>query len=106
MYFDEMMPRPVANELIQRGHEVTMAVDVGMEEQPDPLHLAYATERELILVTQDKPFAGIASKRTDHSGVLCWNGAQNDLGGQIRALSDFAETHTPESVAGQVFWLK
>lgn len=58
-YFDEMMPHKVAEQLQKHGFEVVMAVDVEMVDKDDLLeHLQYATEHDLILVTQDRPFAG------------------------------------------------
>ena len=37
---------------------------------------------------------------------ICWTGAQDDFGGMIRVLIEFAEQHTSEDTAGDVFWLK
>jgi predicted nuclease of predicted toxin-antitoxin system len=105
-YFDEMMPRPVANELIKRGFDVIMAVDVEMTGKDDPEHLKYATEQGRVLVTQDRGFAGRSSKQTNHAGVICWIGTADDFGGQIRAFSAFGEQYEPEQVSGQTFWLK
>ncbi len=84
-----------------------MAIDSDMiEKDDDTEHLPFATQNQAILFTRDKPFAGRTVKRTDHSGLICWTGGQNDFGGMIRALGAFAEKHSPEEVAGKVFWLK
>lgn len=105
-YFDEMMPRPAANELIKRDYEVVMAIDVGMTAQKDAEHLRYATEHNLIVVTEDRPFAGLTVKRNDHSGLICWMGKQGAIGPLVLALVEFAENHSAEEAAGKVFWLK
>jgi predicted nuclease of predicted toxin-antitoxin system len=105
-YFDEMMPRPVANELTQRGHEVVMAVDVEMEDKGDPEHLQFAAENNMVLVTEDRAFAGMAARQTEHKGVICWTGKQGAFGAIVRVLHEFAETHTAEEVQGQTYWLK
>ena len=106
-YFDEHMPRAVERGLAARGYTVVMAVDAGMTAKDDDTeHLRYATEHNLVLVTRDLPFAGRTSKRTDHAGLICWTGADDDFGGMIRILSDFASQHTADDVAGMVFWLK
>lgn len=105
-YFDGMLARLVANELTKMGYEVVMAVDVEIMEKEDSQHLHYATEHNLVLVALDRPFAGVTSKHTDHSGLVCWIENQSDFSGQIRALSAFAAQHTPEEVAGHVVWLK
>ena len=106
-YFDEMMARPLAEGLEQREIDVIMAVDVGMTGQDDDTgHLPYATEQDAVLVTLDRAFAGRSMQRDDHAGMICWTGRSDDIGGIVRALTEFAETHTPEDAAGQVFWLK
>jgi predicted nuclease of predicted toxin-antitoxin system len=106
-YFDEMMSRPVAEGLKKHGYEVIMAVDAGMVEKDDDTeHLPFAAQNQAVMVTLDKPFAGRAMQRTDHAGLICWTGSQDDIGGVIRALSELAETHTLEDAAGSVFWLR
>jgi predicted nuclease of predicted toxin-antitoxin system len=105
-YFDEMMNRPAATELDRRGYIVIMANDVEMTQKKDEEHLRYATEHGMVLVTQDRKFAGLALKQTDHTGVVCWTEDLQNIGAIVHALSRFAEEHTPEEVAGQVFWLK
>jgi len=106
-YFDEMMPRVVAEQLRQHGHTVVLAVDVNMVGKDDLTeHLTCATERRLILVTRDRAFAGRAMSISDHAGVICWTGSDRDFGGMIHALNSFAEQHQPEAIIGKVFWLK
>ena len=106
-YFDEMMPRKVADQLVERGYSVTMAVDVGMVEKDDlDEHLIYATEHQLVLVTFDRPFSTKAMAKDNHAGVICWTGTQNDFGGQIIRFAEFADQHTVENVIGKVFWIK
>jgi hypothetical protein len=106
-YFDEHTPRPVATALIARGHEVIMAVDVGMEgKDDDTKHLPYAVEQEAVMVTRDLACAGRTSKYTDHAGMICWTGAQQDIGGMVRTLLQFAQDTPVENLAGRVFWLK
>ena len=106
-YFDEHMPRAVERGLTDRGYTVVMAVDVGMMGKDDDTeHLRYATEHNLVLVTRDLPFAGRTAKRTDHMGLICWTGTDNDFGGTIRALDKFASEHALEDVEGMVFWVR
>ena len=105
-YFDEHMQRAVADGLSNRDIQVIMAVDVGMEGKPDEVHLYYAAERGAVLVTRDKPFAGRTMSKTNHAGLICWTGAQDDIGGMVIRLSEFAEQHIAEEIKGQVFWIK
>lgn len=104
-YFDEHMPRAVAEGLRSRDVQVMMAIDVEMEGKSDDEHLRYATENGAILVTRDKPFAGRTLLLTEHAGLICWTGPK-DIGGMVRRLSEFAEQYESEGVRGQVFWIK
>ncbi len=84
-----------------------MAVDKGMVEKNDLTdHLPYASQMDAVLVTADRPFAGRASEILSHNGVICWTGSLADIGGMIRALTDFALNTPAASTAGRVFWLK
>lgn len=107
-YFDEHMPRSAAKGLIDRGCDVVMAVDVEMvRKDDDHQHLPYAAERELVMVTFDREFAGRTMSRADHAGLICISEKRRtDIGGIIRLLVEFSEHHTLESAAGMVFWLK
>jgi hypothetical protein len=107
-YFDEHMPRAVAEGVIHQGYDVMMAVDVNMEGKDDDTeHLSLANEHNLVMVTFDRPFAGRTMSRTDHAGLICLSETlRAGIGGMIRTLISFAEQHTPEDTRGQVFWLK
>jgi predicted nuclease of predicted toxin-antitoxin system len=105
-YFDEMMTRKAVEQLTQRGYTVVMANDVDMiGKDDDTEHLPYATENELVLVTFDRPFAGRTMKHTNHAGLVCLSGAQDDVGNIVRTLEEFGEEHTPDDAKGRVFWL-
>jgi hypothetical protein len=105
-YLDEMMPRSIAEQMTARGYHAVVSVDVGMAGKEDSEHLQYATANGLVLVTRDKPFAGRAMREPSHGGVICWTGAQHDVGGIVRALAEFAEKRSPEDARGGVFWLR
>lgn len=106
-YFDEMMLSAAAKGLIARGYNVVMAGAIGMINKDDLTeHLPLATEQNRVVVTCDKPFANLAYEYSDHAGLICWTGEPNDIGGMVKALSEFAETHDPEAMRGQVRWLK
>lgn len=105
-YFDEMMPRSAATGLKARGYSVVMAVDVEMIEKDDVTeHLAYANAQSAVLVTRDKAFATKALT-AESAGLICWTGKQDDVGGMIRRLSEFAAHYASEQVVNRVFWLK
>jgi len=96
-YFDEMLKRPLADQLNKRGYTVVLANDIGMTE---------ATKREMVLVTLDRAFAGLAAKETEHAGLICWTREDQPIGVMLRVLVEFAEQHTTEQAAGRVFWFK
>lgn len=106
-YFDAMVTRPLANELIKRGYEVIMANDVNMTEKTDPEHLQYATEQDAVMVTLDQRFAGQIASQIEpvHAGLICWTPEYQSIGNMLRALMEFAEQHENKDIAGQVFWL-
>ena len=107
-YLYEHMPRSVTKGLTGRGVHAKMAVDLGMVgKDDDDEHLPYATESDLVLVTFDRPFAGRTMSRADHTGVVCLSEKiRSDIGRVIQILAEFSEQHTPDEVAGRVFWLK
>ena|SRR5258707_7695959 len=107
IFFDEHMSRDVAEGLHKRGFEVVMAADAGMRNKDDDSEiLPYAAKHQLVVVTFDRPFAGRTMKRTDHAGLICPSEELRiDIGGLIRLLAEYAETHSPEDVKGQLFWL-
>jgi predicted nuclease of predicted toxin-antitoxin system len=106
LYFDEMVAREPARKLNERGYDVVLAVDEGMMQKKDHQHLAYATEHERVLVTFDRPFAGRTMKQSNHAGLICLTSVQqDDIGGIIRLLHTFVETHNAEDCVGFVFWL-
>jgi len=106
-YFDEMLVRASAEQLVKRGINVVMAIDVDMVGKDDDTeHLTYAITNNLVVVTFDRAFAGRTMSRSDHSGLICFSGAQDDIGGIVRALIGFVQQNTRETVAGRVFWIK
>jgi predicted nuclease of predicted toxin-antitoxin system len=106
-YFDEHMGRKVARGLIERGVNVVMAVDVGMEDKDDDTeHLPYATDNDLVMVCFDRPFAGRTATRTDYLSLICLNqDVRENIGHQIEILWEFAQLFDPEKDNGQVYWL-
>jgi predicted nuclease of predicted toxin-antitoxin system len=106
-YFDEMMSRDGVKGLAAHGTLAIMAVDVEMTEKDDLTeHLAFATARNAVLVTHDRPFATRALSVANHAGLVCWTGDQDDFGGMVRQLRKFAQEYTAEQVVNRVFWLK
>jgi hypothetical protein len=82
-----------------------MAIDVEMSEKDDlSEHLPYAAERDLVIVAYDRKFAGLASQTTNHAGLICLSGRQDDFGYMVRTLVEIAEQYALEAIAGPVIW--
>lgn len=104
-YFDEMMSRKAAQQLVSRGIKVIFANDIGMTEKDDVKeHLPFAKERGLVIATFDRKFAGLMLNTVDHAGVVCLSGSKNNVGYIVRTLVEVAEQYTPETIAGAVIW--
>jgi hypothetical protein len=41
---------------------------------------------------------------TNHAGLICLSGPQNNFGYMMRTLIETAEQYTPETTAGVVIW--
>jgi hypothetical protein len=84
-----------------------MAVDVSMvDKNDDTEHLPYASEKGLVMVTFDHPFAGRTMSRTDYPGLVCLAySIRENIGRTITPLAEFAELYDSERDTGQVFWL-
>jgi hypothetical protein len=106
-YSDEMMPRPVAKQLLKQGLPVIMAVDTGMVDKSSVEHLTFANDHQSVLVTLDRPLAWSATDgKTAHHGVVCWLGNHRDFGAMIGQLSKFAKQQSSETTTHKVFWLE
>ncbi|MBI4790771.1 MAG: DUF5615 family PIN-like protein [Chloroflexi bacterium] len=55
-YFDEHLPRAVAQGLRQRGIDVVRAQVVGLRRADDLEHLHFARRENRVIVTQDSDF--------------------------------------------------
>jgi predicted nuclease of predicted toxin-antitoxin system len=105
-YLDEHISRAVVKGLQSRGILAIMAVDVGMTGRSDEEHLAYATQRELAMVTFDHPFAGRTANRTDFFALVCLSRAiQQATGDIIEVLTLFASLFDPTTDTGIVYYL-
>ncbi len=54
LYLDECVPLPLAPRLIQDGHDVLTATQLGLRSRNDPFHFKYATEQQRVLVTTNQ----------------------------------------------------
>ena len=51
LYLDECVPVSLTPLLVQHGHDVTTAMQLGLRQRNDPFHCKYASTQERILMT-------------------------------------------------------
>jgi predicted nuclease of predicted toxin-antitoxin system len=70
-FIDQDVYRETVDVLVQRGHDVVRAKEVGLSEASDETLLAYAGREQRVLVTRDKGFGHLAFLlQPDHHGVI------------------------------------
>jgi len=104
-YTDEHIPTAVVNGLRQRCVEVISTPDAGNLSASDEVQLKYATENELVVVTQDDDFLTLVASSTDHKGVA-FAKTPMDIGSMVRALSLLTQTLTAEEMIGHIEYLR
>lgn len=73
-YFDTHIAKAVATQLRSKGIEVVRCEEIEMANASDEDHLIYATEHNLIIVSQDDDFLALHSKwqadKKEHTGIM------------------------------------
>ena len=54
LYLDDCVPLSLTPLLVQYGHDVTAAMQLGLRQRNDPFHLKYASTQERILITTNQ----------------------------------------------------
>ena len=73
LYADENFPQSVVEELRKLNHDVLTAHDAGQANQriPDPQVLAYATQQQRAVITQNRyDFIKLHKIVTKHAGII------------------------------------
>ena len=72
LYLDDCLnSRLLARLLLRAGHPVIRPVDVGNDGVADPIHLTYAVQHGLILVTKDSDdFRALHEQDQNHPGIF------------------------------------
>jgi hypothetical protein len=71
-YFDEHVPAAIATQLRARGISVVTALEAcrASQEIPDDQQLAFETQLNCVLVTEDHHFVALSATHQPHSGVV------------------------------------
>lgn len=96
-YADVHVPLSVTRGLRERGVDVLTAQDVEMEEAEDSEHLAYATTRNRVMITQDSDFLVLDSQGTQHTGIV-YARQGTLIGDMVRGLMLIFDVLTPDDI--------
>jgi predicted nuclease of predicted toxin-antitoxin system len=80
LYADEQFPRPVVELLRELGQEILTVQESGNAGFTDPQVLAFATEKELIVLTQNRrDFKRLHQIDSNHQGIILCTEDRNNL---------------------------
>jgi predicted nuclease of predicted toxin-antitoxin system len=80
LYADEQFPRPVLDLLRELGHEVLTVQESGNAGFTDPRVLKFATENDLIVLTQNRrDFKRLHQIDSNHQGIILCTEDRNAL---------------------------
>jgi uncharacterized protein (DUF433 family) len=91
--------------LAHTGIDVTTTSEAGLLAASDEEQLAHALHAGRILVTRDHDFLVIASRGTQHAGIIYWPPSHERLGDVIQMLTLLWRIETTESMAGRIEFL-
>lgn len=108
-YFDQHIPRAIADGLRRRGIDVLRTQDEGTEAWKDEDLFVRAAELGPILVTQDPDHIAIANRwlaegRT-FPGLVKVTNPRRDIGGVIEDLQLIAEGYSAEEVSTSILYV-
>jgi len=101
---DEHVPHAFVTALDSNGFDVLEAA-AERGQIADPRLLAWATEQDRVLVTNDRDFVTIA-RDSDHAGVAIYASQTLTAGEFVRAVRRLDRQFTPRSIANRCCWLE
>lgn len=104
-YFDEHIDVAIAVQLLARGIDVLTAQAVGRAGQkiPDSQQLAYATQLDRVIVTEDRDFVALAHTPVPHAGVILLQRALS-IGQSVEYLELMAQVTAPDEVRDRLIY--
>jgi predicted nuclease of predicted toxin-antitoxin system len=103
-HLNEHVDPAIATALRRAGIEVTTTIEAGLRTKNDAAHLAYARAQRRVLVTRDHDFLRLASRVSDHDGIVFYT-ANQSMREIIEGLILIYEVLSPEEMAGQVEYI-
>ncbi len=104
-HLDEQFDPEIASQLRRRGIDVTTTVEVGLRTSRDEFQLDFIRQQKRVIFTHDKDFLIIASRTSDHPGIVYCKQKTRSLGETIEGLVLINEVYLPEEMVGRVEYL-
>ncbi len=104
-HLDEQVNPEIASQLQRLGIDVTTTVEVGLRTSSDQYQLDFIRQEKRIIFTHDKDFLIIASRTSNHPGIVYCKQRTRSLGEIIEGLVLIYEIYTPEEMVGLVEYL-
>ena len=104
-HLDEQVDPEIASQLRRRGIDVTTTVEVGLRTSDDESQLDFIRQQKRVIFTHDKDFLIIASRTSDHPGIVYCKQKTRSLGEFIESLVLINEVYLPEEMVGRVEYL-
>lgn len=104
-HLDEPVDPEVAVQLRRRGFDVTTTVEAGLRTASDLAQLDFIRQHQRVIFTHDQDFLIIASRTTNHPGIVYCKQKTRSLGQIIQGLTLIDEVYSPEEMSGRVEYL-
>lgn len=104
-YFtDEHVATAIANGLRKRGIDVLTVSEAGLLGSDDEHLLDFVREEQRVIVTQDRDFLQLASRETNHPGVV-YAPQERSIGEMVRMLDLLFQISAAEEMEGRVEYI-
>ena len=104
-HLDEQVDPEIAIQLGRCNVDVTTTVEVGLRTSSDESQLNFIRQQKRVIFTHDKDFLIIASRTSNHPGIVYCKQRSYSLGEIIEGLILIYEVYSPEEMMGRVEYL-
>jgi predicted nuclease of predicted toxin-antitoxin system len=104
-HFDEHIDPDIARALRRHGIDVTTTVEARLLSRSDQDQIEYARTSGRVLVTHDTDFLRMASRDSDHPGIVYSHRTALSVGEMIRRLILVYEVLVVDEIRGRVEFL-
>jgi len=104
-HLDEQIDPEIASQLCRRGIDVTTTIEVGLRTSSDESQLKFIRQQKRVLFTHDKDFLIIASRTSNHPGIVYCKQRTRSLDEIVEGLGLIYEVYSPDEMIGHVEYL-